>query len=69
MIEEDGYIRVIDYGLATVISDDLEFVQSANQEYNPPEMISQAGYDKNIDWWCLGILIFEMIFGTTPFKR
>ena len=36
--------------------------------YLPPEMISQLGHDETADIWCIGILLFELITGTTPFE-
>jgi serine/threonine protein kinase len=30
-------------------------------------MINQTGHDKAVDWWALGILIYEMLIGCTPF--
>ena len=36
-------------------------------EYLAPEMILQSGHDFGIDWWALGILIYEMRIGVTPF--
>jgi len=32
-----------------------------------PEIIKGEGYDKNVDWWNLGIMMYEMLFGTSPF--
>lgn len=38
------------------------------EEYIAPEVIKGCGHSSAVDWWTLGILIYEMIFATTPFK-
>ncbi|KAF8558993.1 Pkinase-domain-containing protein [Imleria badia] len=38
------------------------------EEYIAPEVIAAQGHTAAVDWWTLGILIYEMIFATTPFK-
>ncbi|RVW34148.1 Serine/threonine-protein kinase D6PKL2 [Vitis vinifera] len=37
-------------------------------EYLAPEIVSGEGHGNAVDWWTLGIFIFEMLYGTTPFK-
>eukprot|EP01065_Artemidia_motanka_P013749 TRINITY_DN17705_c1_g2_i1.p1 TRINITY_DN17705_c1_g2~~TRINITY_DN17705_c1_g2_i1.p1 ORF type:complete len:625 (+),score=167.48 TRINITY_DN17705_c1_g2_i1:172-2046(+) len=37
-------------------------------EYIAPEIIQDSGHNYGVDWWGFGILIYEMLFGTTPFR-
>ena len=69
LIGKDGYIKIIDYGVARKLEPDEDaMTYGGTADYMAPEMINHKGYDKGIDWWALGIIIYEMLIGCSPFK-
>jgi len=68
LVDEDGYLKIIDYGLAkTLQGSAVTKTFCGTPEYLAPEMVTQAGHDFSVDWWAIGILIYEMMIGVTPF--
>ena len=68
MLDEQGYVKIIDYGLSRMLQpDELASTFCGTPEYFAPELIRPGGYGKDVDWWAIGILIFEMLCGSTPF--
>ena len=66
-INRNGYIKLIDFTLSKKLKNDYTYSICGTHEYYSPEMINQSGYNKSIDYWQLGILFFEILFGFTPF--
>jgi len=67
IINSDGYIKIADFFLSKTLIKDFTFTLCGNPEYYSPEMVNQTGYNKCIDFWQLGILLYEMTIGHTPF--
>ena len=68
LVDHRGYLKIIDYGLAKIISgDELAMSYCGTQEYLSPEMIEGKGHDKSVDWWALGVLMYELLTSMTPF--
>ena len=40
---------------------------SLNFQYLAPEVLRKQSYDKSVDWWCLGAVTYEMMYGLPPF--
>ena len=68
MVDCNGYVKIIDFGLAKKLTENTEAkTLCGTVEYFAPEMIGREGYDRSVDWWAVGIMIYKMLFGRSPF--
>ena len=68
LIDKRGYLKVADFGFAKKVPiGGKTFTLCGTPEYLAPEVILQEGHNRAVDWWTVGILIFELVAGLPPF--
>ncbi|KAI9826381.1 MAG: camp-dependent protein kinase catalytic subunit [Thelocarpon impressellum] len=66
LLDRHGHLKITDFGFAKEVPD-ITWTLCGTPDYLAPEVVASKGYNKSVDWWSLGILIFEMLCGFTPF--
>lgn len=69
LLDYTGHIALCDFGLCKLNMGEAERTNTfcGTPEYLAPEVIKGEGYGKTIDWWTLGILLYEMLSGLPPY--
>lgn len=67
LIDHNNHILLCDLDISVEYTSDSAFCGTL--EYMPPEVIRSNTYDKMYDYYTLGILLYEMVVGDTPYKR
>lgn len=69
LVDAEGYVKIGDFGLCQVGMGygDRCTIQCGTPLYLAPEMVCGEPYTRSIDWWALGVIIYLMIVGETPF--
>jgi serine/threonine protein kinase len=75
LINSNGYLKMIDFGFAKKfpfmkndVKQDKTYTLCGTPEYLAPEIVMSKGYDKGVDYWALGCLIYELFLARTPFQ-
>ena len=70
LIDSKGHIKLTDFGLSKIVTniEEKSFTICGTLQYIAPEIISGEGYNESVDWWSLGIIMYEMLTGKLPFK-
>eukprot|EP01016_Furgasonia_blochmanni_P003443 TRINITY_DN11352_c0_g1_i2.p1 TRINITY_DN11352_c0_g1~~TRINITY_DN11352_c0_g1_i2.p1 ORF type:complete len:361 (+),score=54.78 TRINITY_DN11352_c0_g1_i2:61-1083(+) len=68
LLDRQHNVKLCDLGWCTEISDGKKNTFCGTFEYMAPEMIRREPYDERIDIWAIGILLYELLHGYSPFK-
>ncbi|KAL1513182.1 hypothetical protein ABEB36_002627 [Hypothenemus hampei] len=70
MVTASGYLKVTDFGFAKKLKpNEFSYSFVGTAEYVAPELIQNLPHDKGVDYWALGVFIFEMLVGKSPFTN
>ena len=69
LLDSKGHVKLTDFGLSKILEDedDKAFTLCGTPQYLAPEVLLRQGYDKSVDWWSLGCVMYEMLMGRLPF--
>ncbi|XP_028827664.1 serine/threonine-protein kinase N2 isoform X1 [Denticeps clupeoides] len=69
LMDEDGFVKIADFGLCKegMGHGDRTSTFCGTPEFLAPEVLTESNYTRAVDWWGLGVLIYEMLVGESPF--
>ncbi|CAH8473993.1 unnamed protein product [Schistosoma margrebowiei] len=69
LLDSEGFVKMADFGLCKegMGPDDRTSTFCGTPEFLAPEVLTDSSYTRAVDWWGLGVLIFEMLVGECPF--
>uniref|UniRef100_A0A673FWL6 protein kinase C n=1 Tax=Sinocyclocheilus rhinocerous TaxID=307959 RepID=A0A673FWL6_9TELE len=69
LLDTEGFVKIADFGLCKegMGYRDRTSTFCGTPEFLAPEVLTETSYTRAVDWWGLGVLIFEMLVGESPF--
>ena len=69
LVDVYGHLKIADFGLSRTGFKSEEFAESycGSPEYMAPEMVMQAGYGFSLDFYTIGVLLYEFMTGEPPY--
>ncbi|KAM5267248.1 serine/threonine-protein kinase N2 isoform 2-T2 [Hipposideros larvatus] len=69
LLDTEGFVKIADFGLCKegMGYGDRTSTFCGTPEFLAPEVLTETSYTRAVDWWGLGVLIYEMLVGESPF--
>ncbi|KAJ1330786.1 hypothetical protein BSLG_009238 [Batrachochytrium salamandrivorans] len=68
LIDMEGHVRITDFNVAYSTNNKFPSSRSGTIGYMAPEMFTGKKYNYAVDWWALGVVMFECFYGMRPFR-
>ena len=71
LLDSEGYLKIADFGLCKegMGFGDRTSTFCGTPEFLAPEVLTEPSYTRSVDWWGLGVLIFEMLVGEVSYNK
>ena len=72
LLDELGHIKLTDFGLSKIMNNiekDKTYTVCGTPIYVAPEVLTGQGYNKLVDWWSVGVLLYEFLAGYSPYRE
>ena len=68
LLSLDDHLKVSDFGWSVHAPTDRRLTMCGTLDYLPPEMVERRSHDHRADLWCVGVLMYEFLYGRPPFE-